>query len=66
VIDSFITGNVVYDKIKGGVRRMLPSSLDVLFALGNDPAPHLLEKLPPQYVPRLAIFTPYLSAVSIK
>ncbi|MAF12902.1 hypothetical protein CMK11_20825 [Candidatus Poribacteria bacterium] len=40
IIDSFITGNVVYDKVPS--RRMLPSSLDVLFALGNDAAAQLL------------------------
>jgi hypothetical protein len=46
VIDSYITGNVVYDKIiadGGKVRRMLPSTLDVLFALGNNAAAQLLE-----------------------
>jgi hypothetical protein len=46
VIDSYTTGNVVYDKImynNAKIRRMLPSSLDVLFALGNDAAAQLLE-----------------------
>lgn len=46
VIDSYTTGNVVYDKIiynNTKIRRMLPSSLDVLFALGNDAAAQLLE-----------------------
>jgi hypothetical protein len=46
VIDSYTTGNVVYDKIvynNTKVRRMLPSTLDVLFALGNDAAAQLLE-----------------------
>ena len=46
VIDSYITGNVVYDKIlfeNQKVRRMLPSTLDVLFGLGNDAAAQLLE-----------------------
>lgn len=46
VIDSYTTGNVVYDKIiynNTKVRRMLPSTLDVLFALGNDAASQLLE-----------------------
>jgi hypothetical protein len=46
VIDSYTTGNVVYDKIiyhDTKIRRMLPSSLDVLFALGNDAAAQLLE-----------------------
>lgn len=41
VIDSYITGNVVYDKVK--TRRMLPSTLDILFALGNDAAGQLLK-----------------------
>ena len=56
VIDSFITANVVFDRIKGGVRRMLPSTLDVLFALGNDAAPQLLEDELRQfnYAPNLA------------
>jgi hypothetical protein len=46
VIDSYITGNVVYDKIiynNKKVMRMLPSSLDVLFALGNNASADLLE-----------------------
>jgi hypothetical protein len=46
VIDSFISGNVVYDRIifEGAkVRRMLPSTLDILFALGNSAAAQLLQ-----------------------
>lgn len=43
VIDSYITGNVVYDRIISNPKRMLPSMLDVLFALGNDPASVLLK-----------------------
>ncbi len=45
VIDSYVTGNVVYDRISfenKKVRRMLPNSLDVLFALGNDASTQLL------------------------
>jgi hypothetical protein len=45
VIDSYVTGSVVYDKIiyqNTQVRRMLPSTLDVLFALGNDASGQLL------------------------
>ena len=45
VIDSYVLGNVVYDKIlyQGSkVTRMLPSTLDVLFALGNNGAAQLL------------------------
>ena len=46
VIDSYVTGSVVFDKIEhngAAVRRMLPNTLDVLFALGNDAAGQLLE-----------------------
>jgi hypothetical protein len=46
IIDSYVTGNVVYDKIKHNgqyIRRMLPSTLDILFALGNDAAAQLLQ-----------------------
>lgn len=45
VIDSYVTGNVVYDKIKyydEFICRLFPSTLDVLFALGNDAAAQLL------------------------
>jgi hypothetical protein len=45
VIDSYVTGSVVYDKIiyeNVQVTRMLPSTLDVLFALGNDASGQLL------------------------
>jgi len=45
VIDSYVMGNVVYDRIiynGNKIKRMLPSSLDVLFALGNDAALQLL------------------------
>jgi hypothetical protein len=47
VVDSYVTGNVVYDKIRYGgkkVFRGLPSTLDVLFALGNDAALPLLRE----------------------
>ncbi len=46
VVDSYTMGNVVYDKILHDgqkVTRMLPSSLDVLFALGNDASGQLLQ-----------------------
>ncbi len=46
VVDSYITGSVVYDKIKfenNLIRRMLPSTLDILFSLGNDAAGQLLK-----------------------
>jgi hypothetical protein len=45
IIDSYVTGSVVYDKIvykNDKVRRMLPSTQDVLFALGNDASGQLL------------------------
>jgi len=41
VIDSYVTGNVVYDRISA--TRMLPSTLDILFALGNDASAQLLK-----------------------
>lgn len=46
IVDSYVTGNVVYDRIVvDGVkmRRMLPSSMDVLFALGNNAAAQFLK-----------------------
>lgn len=52
VIDSYITGNVVYDKIKYqgvDIFRALPSLLDVLFAIGNDAALQLLQSELEQY-----------------
>jgi hypothetical protein len=45
VIDSYVTGSVVFDKIKYNDRkicRLFPSTLDVLFSLGNDAAAQLL------------------------
>ncbi len=45
IIDSYVTGSVVYDKIKYNnekICRLSPSTLDVLFALGNDAAAQLL------------------------
>lgn len=43
VIDSYVTGSVVYDRIENKVTRMLPSTLDILFALGNSASAQLLE-----------------------
>ncbi len=40
VIDSYISANVVYDKVK--LKRMLPSTLDILYGIGNDAAAQLL------------------------
>jgi Protein of unknown function (DUF3160)/FlgD Ig-like domain len=54
IIDSYVTGNVVYDKVP--TMRMLPSPLDVLFAAGNDAAAQFLkdELEEYQYSPNLA------------
>ncbi len=46
ILDGFVLGNVVYPMIKDEsslepIRRMLPNSMDVLFALGNDAAAHI-------------------------
>ena len=52
VIDSYVTGNVVYDRIRyqgEAVTRMLPSTLDILFSLGNDAAGQLLQSQLEQY-----------------
>jgi hypothetical protein len=46
IIDSYATGNVIYDKIiynNEKVARMLPSSLDVLYVLGNNAAAQFLK-----------------------
>ncbi len=46
VIDSYITGNVVFDKIKylgSTIFRALPSTLDILFSLGNNASAQLLK-----------------------
>lgn len=46
IIDSYITAQVVFDRIifnNTKMRRMLPSTLDVLFGLGNDAAGQLLK-----------------------
>ena len=46
VIDSYVTGNVVFDKIihqNTRVTRMLPSTLDIMFSVGNDAAAQLLQ-----------------------
>src|SRR5574338_408177 len=42
VIDSYITASVVFDRIQGGVCRLFPSLLDVLFSLGNSASAQLL------------------------
>jgi hypothetical protein len=46
IIDSYITAQVVYDRIKYNdvrIRRMLPSTLDVLYGIGNDASAQLLK-----------------------
>jgi Protein of unknown function (DUF3160) len=54
VIDSYVTGSVVYDKVKK--KRMLPSTLDILYSIGNDAAVQLLtgELENYEYSPNLA------------
>ncbi len=45
IVDSYVTSKVVFNQIEyrgTAVKRMLPSSLDVLFAIGNDGAARLL------------------------
>ncbi len=58
VIDSYITGSVVFDKVfyPNVAKRMLPSTLDILFALGNNAAAQLLvsELDTYKYSPQLA------------
>ncbi|MEZ4869576.1 MAG: DUF3160 domain-containing protein [Caldilineaceae bacterium] len=48
-IDSYVTGNVVFDRVMANgepVMRALPSPLDIMYALGNDrAATHLTEEL---------------------
>lgn len=52
IIDSYVTGSLVYDKIKfngADIKRMLPSTLDILFSLGNKAAGQLLTEELDQY-----------------
>jgi hypothetical protein len=45
IIDSYVTGSVVYDRIKYNgekICRLFPSTLDPMFAMGNDAAAQLL------------------------
>ena len=56
VIDSYVLGNVVYDKTK--TKRMLPATLDIIFALGNDAAAQLLKDELEQYK-----YSPQLAAL---
>ncbi len=46
VVDSYVTGNVVFDKIifnNKKVTRMLPSTLDILFSIGNSASAQILQ-----------------------
>ncbi len=46
IIDSYVTGTVVYDRIKYNgekICRLFPSTLDPIFAMGNDAAAQLLQ-----------------------
>ncbi|MFQ5568516.1 MAG: DUF3160 domain-containing protein [Rhodothermales bacterium] len=59
VIDSYVAGHVVFDEVvpaPGASPRMLPSTQDVLFALGNDASAQLLEEELDRYgyAPQLA------------
>lgn len=47
--DSYIFSNVVYDRIEGQNCRIYPSTLDVLFGLGNNAAGELLKPEIEQY-----------------
>ncbi|MFC2085692.1 DUF3160 domain-containing protein [Bacteroidota bacterium] len=61
IIDSYVTASVVYDKIEyqgHKVRRMMPSTLDILFALGNDAAAQFLEEELEHYK-----YAPYLASL---
>jgi uncharacterized protein DUF3160/flagellar hook capping protein FlgD len=61
ILDSYIFGSVVYDKIMHDgekVRRMLPSSMDVLFALGNNASAQFLQDEFQEYH-----YAPYLTAL---
>jgi len=52
IVDSYVFSQVVYDRIKYKnefIRRMLPNSLDILFALGNDASAQLLQTELEQY-----------------
>lgn len=46
VIDSYVTAQVVFDRIvynNSRVKRLMPSTLDILYALGNDASAQLLQ-----------------------
>ncbi len=52
IVDSYVTSNVVYDRIvylNTRIRRMLPSTLDILFSLGNNATNQLLQQQLDQY-----------------
>lgn len=52
IVDSYVASQVVFDRISYNnykVKRMLPSTLDILFALGNNAAAQLLKPELDQY-----------------
>jgi len=44
VLDSYVTSEVVYDRIITQPKRLMPSPLDVMYVLGNDTAKPLLKE----------------------
>lgn len=52
IVDSYVFSQVVYDRINYNgnfIKRMLPNSLDILFAIGNDASAQLLQNELEQY-----------------
>lgn len=49
VIDSYVTGSVVFDRIPGQICRLYPSVLDPMFALGNSAVAQFLQPELNQY-----------------
>jgi hypothetical protein len=58
IVDSYIFGNVIFDKITHNgekIKRMMPDPLDAIYALGNDDAAPLLKNELAKY-----FYAPYL------
>ncbi|HEX2957793.1 MAG TPA: DUF3160 domain-containing protein [Chitinispirillaceae bacterium] len=58
IVDSYIFGNVIFDKIRHNgtkIERMMPDPLDAMYALGNDDAAPLLKNELAKYY-----YAPYL------
>jgi hypothetical protein len=58
IVDSYVFGSVIYDKILHNgqkIKRMMPDPLDAMYALGNNDAAPLLKNELEQY-----FYTPYL------